>query len=56
MFWQEIMKEAWYQYISERYITTKYDKDDYLRQALNFCIYSFKTQIKEEAEKRNKRK
>lgn len=53
IFFNEIIREAWYQYISERYIATRFDEDDYFRQALNFSIYSFKIQVKEEADKRN---
>ena len=46
-FWGKIIAEAWYQIISDRYVLTKYDEDDYLRLGLNYAIYKFKSLIRE---------
>lgn len=46
-FWGKIIVEAWYQIISDRYVLTKYDEDDYLRLGLNYAIYKFKSLIRE---------
>ena len=46
-----VIREAWLQFLSGRFSYTMFDKDDYKRQALNYCIYRFKAIVNEE--KRN---
>lgn len=51
-YWQDIIKEAWMQILSERYCyIDKIDNDDYKRSALQFCIYRFRIMINESIKK-----
>ena len=48
IYWYDVVKEAWLQFLSGRFVPTKFDNDDYKRQALNYCIYRFKGLLKED--------
>lgn len=42
LFFKDIIREAWMQYKTNRFVVCKYDNDDYYRYCLQFCILRFK--------------